>query len=73
MAALGLIRLAIGDIVAAREQYDAEKGRNGWLPRLEGCDAQSFERIDGEYPVRGPWWEMGFLVESAQGPRSVCR
>jgi inner membrane protein len=69
----GLIRSAIGDIAAAREQYDAEKGRNVWLLRLEGRDNQSFERIDGEYRVRGPWRETGFLVESVSGPRSVCR
>ena len=69
----GLIRSATGDIAAAREQYDAEKGRNVWLRWLEGRDNQSFERIDGEYPVRGPWREMGLLVKSAQVLGSVCR
>jgi len=69
----GLIRSAIGDITAAREQYDAEKGRNAWTLRVEGRDNRSFEDVDGEYPVRGPWREGGFIVEAEDGPRSVCR
>jgi len=69
----GLIRSAIGDITAAREQYDAEKGRNAWTLRIEGRDNRSFEDVDGEYPVRGPWREGGFIVDSENGPRSVCR
>jgi len=69
----GLIRSAIGDITAAREQYDAEKGRNAWTLRIEGRDNRSFEDVDGEYQVRGPWREGGFIVEAEDGPRSVCR
>lgn len=69
----GLIRSAIGDITAAREQYDAEKGRNAWTLRIEGRDNRSFDDIDGEYPVRGPWREAGFIVDAEDGPRSVCR
>jgi len=69
----GLIRSAIGDIAAAREQYDAEKGRNSWMLRIEGRDNRSFEDVDGEYQVRGPWREGGFILETEAGPRSICR
>lgn len=69
----GLIRSAIGDIAAAREQYDAEKGRNAWVLRLEGRDNRSYEGVDGSYPVIGPWKEAGFILESESGPRTACR
>lgn len=66
----GLIRSAIGDIAAAREQYDAEKGRNAWTLRVEGRDNRSFEALDGECQVRGPWRENGFILDSDQGHRA---
>lgn len=69
----GLIRSAIGDITAAREQYDAEKGGNAWTLRVEGRDNRSFEAQDGEYQVRGPWRESGFILDTDEGPRSICR
>ncbi|MET0084743.1 MAG: hypothetical protein ABW079_17210, partial [Sedimenticola sp.] len=68
----GLIRMAIGDIAAARQQYDAQKGRNAWTLRIEGRDNRSFESIDGEYPIRGPWRENGFILDDESGPVSVC-
>lgn len=69
----GIIKAAIGSIEEARERYDAEKGANAWVLRVEGRDNRSYEDVGGEYPIIGPWREGGFIVEGSEGARSVCR
>jgi inner membrane protein len=69
----GLIRQAIGDIAKAREDYDAGKGSHAWRLEMEGKDNSSYADISGIYPVIGPWVEAGFILETAEGPRSACR
>jgi len=69
----GLIRQAIGDIVKAREDYDAGKGTHAWQLQLKGRDNRSHADISGSYPVIGPWQEAGFILETAEGARSTCR
>jgi len=69
----GLIKTAIGNVAAARAQYDANKGRHAWTLRLEGRDNRTYEDVGGEYYVIGPWGEVGFILETVDGPRSVCR
>jgi inner membrane protein len=69
----GLIRSAIGDITAARGEYDAAKGSCAFTLEIRGRDNRSDRDIAGTYPVAGPWQESGFILESAEGPRSACR
>jgi inner membrane protein len=69
----GLIRQAIGDIVKAREDYDAGKGTHAWRLQLKGRDNRSYADISGSYPVIGPWQEAGFILETVEGARSACR
>ena len=73
LGATGLIRQAIGNVAAAREQYDAQKGRHAWRLRIKGRDNRSHADIGGVYPVIGPWRETGFLVATESGARSLCR
>jgi inner membrane protein len=63
----GLIRSAIGDIAAARAEYDAVKGSYAFTLEIRGRDNRSDRDIAGTYPVAGPWGE------AAEGPRSACR
>jgi len=69
----GLIRQAIGDIARAREDYDAGKGTHAWRLQLKGRDNRSYADISGSYPVIGPWSEAGFILETGEGARSICR
>jgi len=69
----GLIRQAIGDIVKAREDYDAGKGTHALRLQLKGRDNRSYADISGNYPVIGPWGEAGFILETEQGAQSACR
>jgi len=69
----GLIRSAIGNITSAREEYDALKGNHAWSLVVEGRNNRSYEDVAGSYPVIGPYRESGFIIESPDGPRSLCR
>jgi inner membrane protein len=73
----GILRAAIGNISAAREQYDAEKGSHAFRLRVEGRDNRSHASISGDYPVIGPWGDGGFLLrapaESGAGVKSLCK
>ncbi len=68
----GLIRSAIGDIAAARSDFDADKGRLAFTLEMRGRDNLSYADVSGTYPVIGPWQESGFLVATPDGPRSAC-
>jgi inner membrane protein len=68
-----LIRSAIGDISAARGDYDAGKGHLAFTLTLRGRDNVSYADVSGIYAVIGPWREGGFLVATPDGPRSTCR
>lgn len=68
----GVIRSVIGDIAAARKQYDEQKGSHEFALRLKGRDNQSLEAIEGEYPVIASWAANGFLVQGEGGVWSVC-
>ncbi|MCE0732463.1 metal-dependent hydrolase [Halomonas sp. G15] len=68
-----VIAAAIGDIAAARERYDAEKGANRWTLRLEGRDNLTHADVSGDYPIIGSWQGAGFLIRTPEGPQSVCR
>ena len=69
----GLIRSAIGDIAAARKDYDSGKGVRAFSLIVRGRDNQTLDDIGGEYPVIGPFGDGGLLIESPSGPRSVCK
>jgi len=69
----GLIRSAIGDLLAAREQYDAGKGSHAYRLEIKGRDNRRFSDISGTYPVIGPYQEGGFLLDTPEGPRTLCR
>lgn len=68
-----VIAAAIGDIATARTRYDAEKGDHRWSLRLEGRDNLTLADVNGDYPIIGPWKAAGFLIETADGPQTVCR
>jgi len=69
----GLIRSAIGDINSAREEYDALKGSHAWSLEVKGRNNLTYEDVVGSYPVIGPYGESGFIVDTPEGPRSICR
>ena len=69
----GLIRSALGDIVAARQQYDAGKGSHAFTLELRGRDNRSYADVSGTYAVIGPYQDSGFILDTPVGPRSVCR
>ena len=69
----GLLRQAMGDIQAARTQYDARKGEAAWRLKVAGTDNRTFARIDGAYPVIGPWQGSGFLLAGPSGPVTICK
>jgi inner membrane protein len=69
----GLIRSAIGDIAAARQEYDAGKGTHTFTLEVKGRDNQHLNDVSGTYPVIGPFGESGFLIEAVEGPRSICK
>lgn len=69
----GLIRSAIGNIVTARQDYDARKGEHAFYLEVKGRDNRSYTNISGRYYVIGPHLETGFLLETDQGTRSACQ
>jgi inner membrane protein len=68
----GLIRGAIGDLGAVRQHYDRDKGDFRFRVRIEGRDNIDHGDISGTYPIIGPWRETGLILETPQGPRSLC-
>ncbi len=73
LGTMGLIRSAIGNIASAREDYDIKKGSHAWSLEVKGRDNRSYADISGSYPVIGPYGEVGFILDSPQGPRSLCQ
>lgn len=69
----GVIAAAIGDIAAARARYDAEKGAHHWTLRIEGRDNLTHADVAGDYPIIGPWQSAGLLIDTPDGPHTVCR
>ena len=69
----GIIKSAIADLSTARRDYDAQKGSNVWHLEISGRDNRSYADISGTYPVIGPYKESGFILETPNGPRSLCR
>lgn len=69
----GVIRAAIGDIGAARKQYDEQKGSFEFVLRLKGRNNESLAAVDDEYPVIAQWAGSGFLIKMKDRPVSVCR
>ena len=72
LGTMGLIRSAIGNIASARQDYDAQKGANAWSLEVKGRDNRSYGDIAGTYPVIGPYRENGFILDTPEGPRSLC-
>ena len=70
--ATGVLRAALGDIDAARRDYDERKGSHAFTLRVRGRDNATFAQIDGEYPVRAGWGASGFLVETDRGLQTMC-
>jgi inner membrane protein len=70
--ATGVLRAALGDITAARRDYDELKGSKAFTLRVRGRDNATFAQIDGEYLVRAGWGSNGFLIDTDAGVRTVC-
>lgn len=70
--ATGVLRAALGDITAARRDYDEQKGSHAFTLRVRGRDNSTFAEIDGEYLVRSGWGANGFLVDTDNGVETIC-
>jgi inner membrane protein len=68
----GLIRAALGNLEAARAEYDRDKGSFAFEVEVRGRDNATFADIGGRYPVRGPWRDTGLILDTDQGPVSLC-
>lgn len=68
----GVIRSAIGDIAAARKQYDEQKGSYSFTLRLKGRDNETLELVEGQYPVIASWAAKGFLIQKDNQALPVC-
>lgn len=68
----GLIRAALGNLEAARAEYDRDKGSWAFEIDVRGRDNATFADISGRYPVRGPWRETGLILDTDDGPVSLC-
>jgi inner membrane protein len=69
----GLIRQSIGDIAAARESYNAERGDYSFKLEIVGKDNRTLESINGTYEVLRPFKDNGFIVKAGQREVSVCK
>jgi inner membrane protein len=68
----GLIRAALGNLEAARAEYDRDKGSYAFEVVVRGRDNATFADIAGRYPVRGPWRDTGLILDTDAGPVSLC-
>ena len=68
----GLIRGALGDVEMARSEYDRDKGSARFSVELSGRDNRTYADVSGTYEVIGPWATAGFILDTDQGPRSLC-
>jgi len=69
----GLIRSAIGDLAAARKVYDQEKGSYAFRLDVKGRDNKTLAAIAGKYPVIAGFQESGFLLDTPEGVKTLCR
>jgi inner membrane protein len=69
----GLIRQSIGDITAARETYNAQRGDYAFRLEIVGKDNRTLESINGTYEVVRPFRENGFIVRHDGQDVSVCK
>jgi RES domain-containing protein len=69
--------LAIGDpvglILDRRLIKSAARPPTPWPGRSAGATREATATSLATYPVAGPWQESGFVLETAEGPRSACR
>lgn len=70
---LGSVRDAIGDVAQARQHYDAHKSEAAWWLKVDGQDNRAYAPVEGRYRVIGPYRSDGLIVETPDGPRTVCR
>lgn len=68
----GLIRGALGDLAMARGEYDRDKGTAVFRVELSGRDNRTYADVSGTYPIIGPWSTAGFILDTDQGPVSLC-
>ncbi|MBK1723843.1 metal-dependent hydrolase [Thiocystis violacea] len=68
----GLIRGALGDLEAARSEYDRDKGSYRFSIKVSGRDNRTDRDISGTYAVVGPWAAQGLILATDDGPRSFC-
>ncbi|EXJ13572.1 metal-dependent hydrolase [Imhoffiella purpurea] len=68
----GLLRGALGDLEMVRRDYDQHKGDFLFSVQVRGKDNRTDRDISGTYAVMGPWREAGLILETPEGPRSLC-
>lgn len=69
----GLIRQSIGDVTAAREQYDRQKGFNQWFVAVEGRDNTKLTQIDGRYKIIAGFGGAGFILSIDGSHFTACQ
>lgn len=67
-----LIRHAIGDIAAARQSYNAQKGENEWFILTESRNNHTQDDSSGRYRIIGEWQAAGFLIDTEEGAATLC-
>lgn len=68
----GLVRGALGNLESARLQYDRDKGSTAFRVKMQGRDNRTYADVSGTYEVIGPWTAAGLILDTADGPRSLC-
>ncbi|QIT54110.1 metal-dependent hydrolase [Aquisalimonas sp. 2447] len=70
---LGTVRDTIGSVTEARRHYDAHRSESAWWLDVQGEDNRAFRPVEGRYRIIGPYRAAGLILETPEGPRSVCR
>ncbi|SIT72371.1 Membrane-bound metal-dependent hydrolase YbcI, DUF457 family [Ectothiorhodosinus mongolicus] len=70
---LGTVRDMIGDMQAARDHFDQHRHEAEWWLNVRGMHNLTYETIDGHYKIMGHYRADGLILETPEGPRSICR
>ncbi|EXJ16926.1 metal-dependent hydrolase [Imhoffiella purpurea] len=68
----GLLRGALGDMEMVRREYDQYQGGYLFSVQITGKDNRTSADISGTYSVQGPWRDAGLILDTPDGPRSLC-
>lgn len=70
---LGTVRDIVGDIQAARDHFDRHRHKAEWWLNVRGMHNRTYEKIEGRYKIISHYRADGLILETPEGPRSICR